>query len=343
MARHLWDDVIPNLTKEIRASGGNELQLPADGRSLTELIHQRGINCRYLGRLAELARKEELEDVIAFERAIAEAASVSPGSGTDGADKAAPAKKRAPRFRIPICWLELLECEMVARAAKHVLDSYMLEGGESSSALPAQAIASFLSAMVSVGEESAAETERRTTGGKNKADASARALDQEEMDALTLFGGGVDADNRTPSSLVRGRDEIWSEIEREVGRRYRYTLSLYNTDAGKGIDANDGRALYVPLLRRMCQRSGIRLVAKRYNVGKKCVCGASGGGGSVLAASYPIAPTDILDILPLARWATPTWATETSLRPSTAPRRPPTCTSGWWTRPSIPRCPSVSS
>lgn len=44
MARYLWNTAIPNFTKEIRSSSGNGLQLPTDGMSLTDVIHQRGIN-----------------------------------------------------------------------------------------------------------------------------------------------------------------------------------------------------------------------------------------------------------------------------------------------------------
>ncbi|KAL7543602.1 hypothetical protein ACHAXR_012903 [Thalassiosira sp. AJA248-18] len=287
LARHLWDTAIPTLTKDIRSSSGNGLQLPAEGRSLTELIHSRGVNCRYLGRLAELARKEELEDIIAAEKAASASA--------DTAIDKTPAKK-APRFRMPICWLELLECEMVARAAKHVLDSYMTEqGGASAVSQPAQTIASFLSAVVSIGEESAAGTEMRTESSQQD------VLDQEDMNALTLFATGDSGD--TVSSSTRGRDEIWSDIEQEIGRRYRCTLSLYNTTSGSSKkDGKESRALYTPLLRRICQRSGIRLVAKHYAVGQKCVCGG-GSGASGLTASYPIAPTDILDILPLVKHA----------------------------------------
>ena len=211
LARHLWDAAMPDLTGEIRSSGGSGLQLPVDGRSLTELIHRRGVNCRYLGRLADLAREEEVRDALA-----------SP----DGGDGTLAGKGRAPRFRMPLCWLELLECEMVARAAKHVLDSYMTGrgGGGSSTAsmaaqVPAQTIASFLSAIVSAGEESAAETERRTSGPRGSN--SRVVLDQEDINALTLFdrldisngnGGNGDA----TSSPIRGRDEVWSDVEREV-------------------------------------------------------------------------------------------------------------------------------
>ena len=87
----------------------------------------------------------------------------------------------------------------------------------------------------------------------------------------------------------------------QIGRRYRYTLSLYNASTGSKKDVKS-RALYTPLLRRICQRSGIRLVARRYDVGKKCLCGGGGEGGP-LTTSHPIAPTDILDVLPLVRHA----------------------------------------
>ena len=237
---------------------------------------------RYLGRLAELAKKEELDDIIAYESA-----------SLDATDLSTVKKFRAPRFRMPLCWLELLECEMVARAAKHVLNSYMIEQGTS---IPAQTIASFLSAVMSVGEESAAETELRMSRSHF---GSSRTLDQEEMNALTLIFDGADGGrDAAGSSPGRGRAEIWSDIEREVGRRYRYKLSLYNAGSSRK-DSGLNRALYMPLLRRICQRSGIRLIAKQYDVGKKCVC----GDGRGLGTTYPIAPTDILDILPLVKHA----------------------------------------
>jgi len=287
LARYLWDTAIPSLTKEIRSGGGSGLQLPADGRALTEMIHQRGINCRYLGRLAELARKEELEDIISSKKAATAAALTMSSISSEADDKIAAAKQyKAPRFCMPICWLELLECEMVARAAKHVLDSYILENGNQPAA---QTIASFLSAIMSIGEESAGETEVRMTNNP----------DQEEMATLTLDFGD-DASGDDASSANRGREEIWKDIEREVGRRFRYTLLLYNSTSSSGSskkgETEESRALYMPLLRRICQRSGIRLVAKQYDLGKKCVCGGS-------APSYPIAPSDILDILPLVKHA----------------------------------------
>ena len=97
---------------------------------------------------------------------------------------------------------------------------------------------------------------------------------------------------------IRTRSEVWKDIEREVGRRFRYSLTLYNPSSGK-----DSRALYIPLLRRVCQRTGVRLVAKNYDVGGKCLCSGGNSSGGRLTASYPIEPTDVVDIVPLMKHA----------------------------------------
>lgn len=272
IASYLWNTVLPDVTKELRLANGSVIQIPVDGKSLTEFLHKRGINCRYLGRLADLAKIEEQNDIEAekeYEKNKKEA--------------------KLPRFRMPLCWLELLECEIVARAAKHVLDLYLTENGGTAAIQPAQTISAFLSAVISTSEETASETELRISASKG------HAIDADDINVLTLFdvGGKGDAVHKP----VRGRSEIWSDIEKEVGRRFRYTLSLYNNDAKKS------RALYAPLLRRICQRSGIRIVAKAYDVGKKCVCGGGSNSSGRLDYSYPIAAVDIIDVLPLVKHA----------------------------------------
>ena len=272
LAAFLWETVLPDATKQLRIDQGKTFQIPVDGKSLTEFLHKRGINCRYLGRLAELAKIEEENDITA-EKAHEENKKENP----------------LPRFRMPLCWLELLECEMAARAAKHVIDSYLMEHGGTAAVQPAQTVAAVLSAVVSIGEETESETKLRTAVFEDD------TIDADGFSALTLFdvGGNGDAVHKP----VRRRAEIWADIEKEVGRRYRYTLSLYNNSIA------NNRALYTPLMRRICQRSGIRIVAKTYDIGKKCVCGGSSDYAGRLNYSYPIAAVDILDILPLVKHA----------------------------------------
>jgi protein TIF31 len=269
-AEHLWDEILPGLTAEVRQ--GAMQNIPHDGKSLTELIHQRGINCRYMGRLASLALVEEAKDRKEDE--------ILKGGGAI----------KLERRRMPIFWLELLECEMVARAAKHVLNRYLNSDGANVARSPAQTIASLLSALVSEREESAAQTEIRTETAAKEG-----APDEEDFNKLTFYraagGGGVDA---TPCR-VRDRFEVWKDIEEEIGRRFRYTLTLFNRP-GK----DDGRAIYAPLLRRICQRIGVRLVARSYDLGGSSYCGA-GSSGFQIAASHPISALDIVDVVPLMK------------------------------------------
>lgn len=255
VAAFLWDKILPDVTKEVKDVPG---QIPVDGKSLTDFLHDRGINCRYLGRLASLASVEEENDI------------------QEEKDLIAGKISSIPRRTMPLCWMELLECEMVARAAKHILDKYLTENGGVSAAQLSKTIACFLSALMSMSEESAADTERRLEKNSSTSD---------ERSQISLFESDV------TNIAVRGRNEIWEDIENEVGRRFRYTLRLYNRKDQVAMS----RASLIPLLRRVCQRSGIRLYAKNYNIGGKGLCDAN--------SSYPFSASDIVEVLPMLRHA----------------------------------------
>mmetsp|Transcript_13505 Transcript_13505/g.37311 ORF Transcript_13505/g.37311 Transcript_13505/m.37311 type:complete len:1224 (-) Transcript_13505:163-3834(-) len=264
-ASFLWDDVLPRITRAVRERGLS--QAPVDGKGLTEFLHRSGVNCRYLGRLASLAREEELRDEKVKDDLKHGRLAVT------------------PRRTMPQSWLDLLECEMVARAAKHVLDSYLVEGSLVGAARPLQITASFLSALVSEREETAAQTENRL---------EKRGLSIPDDDDLL---GLVPFDLGTGDALplpARSRTEIWQDIETEIGRRFRYNLVLFNKSN------KSGRTIYTPLLRRFCQRTGIRLAAKDYNIGGACYTQGNSAAGRMFA-SYPISPVDIVDIVPLMK------------------------------------------
>lgn len=53
---HLLSDIIPRLIEELK---DGDVGFPMDGQSLSVLLHKRGINIRYLGKIAELADKED--------------------------------------------------------------------------------------------------------------------------------------------------------------------------------------------------------------------------------------------------------------------------------------------
>ncbi|KAF1935436.1 hypothetical protein EJ02DRAFT_428437 [Clathrospora elynae] len=53
---HLLSEVIPRMVQELK---DGEVGFPMDGQSLSSLLHKRGVNIRYLGKIAELADKPE--------------------------------------------------------------------------------------------------------------------------------------------------------------------------------------------------------------------------------------------------------------------------------------------
>ncbi|KAK4146186.1 clustered mitochondria-domain-containing protein [Dichotomopilus funicola] len=55
---YLRDSVIPSLIRDLSES---DISFPMDGRSLTSLLHRRGINLRYLGKLASLSDNSRLQ------------------------------------------------------------------------------------------------------------------------------------------------------------------------------------------------------------------------------------------------------------------------------------------
>lgn len=269
VASFLWDDILPKITRAIR--DGTVPQVPLDGRTLTEFLHRNGVNCRYLGRLAFLAREEEVKD---------EQVEAGLKQGT---------RTIIERKKMPRCWLDLLECEMVARASKHVLDRYLTENGGVAAAQPSQTIGSFLSALVSERVETAAQTEARLEKRESN------EPDEDDFNSLTLrLRGGED---ESGSGGILGRYEVWQDIEAEVGRRFRYRLLLFNNGN------KSGRALYIPLLRRFCQRTGIRLAGKDYDVGGSCICNLGSIWPGGMTESYPISQLDVIDIVPLMKHA----------------------------------------
>ncbi|KAK0673806.1 clustered mitochondria-domain-containing protein [Cercophora samala] len=90
--KYLTETVIPGLLRELRES---EISFPMDGRSLSALLHRRGINMRYLGKLVQRSAKEEEPD-----------------------------KEKVDIDRLK-CFREVCIREMIARSFKHVASKYL--------------------------------------------------------------------------------------------------------------------------------------------------------------------------------------------------------------------------
>eukprot|EP00520_Triparma_pacifica_P017723 CAMPEP_0118644686 /NCGR_PEP_ID=MMETSP0785-20121206/7081_1 /TAXON_ID=91992 /ORGANISM="Bolidomonas pacifica, Strain CCMP 1866" /LENGTH=1273 /DNA_ID=CAMNT_0006536481 /DNA_START=113 /DNA_END=3931 /DNA_ORIENTATION=- len=229
------DYVVPKLTEAIRARGG--LGVPGDGEELTDMIHNHGLNCRYLGALARKAIEMGAEKPS------------NQVKGVDDIGKDYPTTS----VKVPGAWLDILEIEMAARAAKKVLNGYL----KSDVGNKATLIASFLSALVTVGQETVGETDTR-----------------EEHDGVLYEGSTEDG--------LQWAD-VWDKIRCEVGRRFRYNLTMF-----------PGDRLCVPLLRRVLIRSGITLTARSYGFDEP-------GKAMKHGTFHPIRPSDILKITPMVK------------------------------------------
>ncbi len=150
--------------------------------ALTDLLYSHGVNCHYLGHLAQLSLVEEEIDHQIEEKCR---------QGAEG---------KLALHTVPLCWLELLECEMVARASKNALDCY----STINTGVPA-----FQSALAKA--------------NKWKACFVDPPPEDDEMELLVL--SEMDSED---SLCLLSCGEIPERTETEIGRCYRYTLMLYN-------------------------------------------------------------------------------------------------------------------
>uniref|UniRef100_H3GWU1 Clustered mitochondria protein homolog n=1 Tax=Phytophthora ramorum TaxID=164328 RepID=H3GWU1_PHYRM len=224
-AEYLQRIVVPAFVADVRRGAS----APADGYSLTQLMHSCGINMRYLGRLALLAKKLE---------------------AIGGISK---------------YFLEVLEVEMISRVAKHILAD-VLNSNDSIRAAPGSAIVKLLNGILG-----------STSAVADKKDVF------ETDDAAATTTASLDANT------------LWSRIDKEIKARFDYKLALWGPGRGEA-SADDatfpvGRAHRIVLLRRLCQRLGLRVVSRNYDFSSSC--------------ATPISLDDITGVVPVVKHSLP--------------------------------------
>eukprot|EP00644_Phytophthora_capsici_P008097 jgi/Phyca11/510361/fgenesh2_kg.PHYCAscaffold_58_\ len=224
-AEYLQRIVVPAFVADVRRGA----IAPADGYALTQLMHSCGINMRYLGRLASLAKK--LEAIGGISKYL----------------------------------LEMLEVEMISRAAKHILAD-ILNSNDSIRAAPGTAIVKLLNGIL--GSSSAS---------LDKADAS----DDIASDA-TVTTASLDVKT------------LWTRIDKEIKARFDYNLTLWGPgrEAPRSEDVSFpiGRVNKVVMLRRLCQRLGLRVLSRSYE----------------FSSSSPISLDDVTGVVPVVKTSLPT-------------------------------------
>ena len=156
LATFLHDTMLPAVTREIRESNGNYGGIvPLENETAVDLLHRYGINMRYLGKLAKLARDGEASDY-RMEHASEEQSQSS------------------AVYKMPTYWRDILEVELVARSVR-ILLSRLFRNNKEVSDCPAATIASLLSHVLAtstfeedVAKDSQTPTTPPSSSGKDK-------------------------------------------------------------------------------------------------------------------------------------------------------------------------------
>ncbi|RLN96339.1 hypothetical protein BBJ28_00026158, partial [Nothophytophthora sp. Chile5] len=252
-AEYLQRIVVPAFVADVRRGS----IAPADGYALTQLMHSCGINMRYLGRLASLCKK--LETIGGISKYI----------------------------------LELLEVEMISRAAKHVLAD-VLNSNDAVRAAPGEAIVQLLNGILgsssAVVEKKESDDFDNTNGKKGTKGKNTPANGK---------GGVSDViESEVVAPVLMDVKTLWTRLDKEIKSRFDYTLSLWGPGGQElraaheeGAAAPLGRVHKIVLLRRLCQRLGLRVVSRNYDFSASC--------------TSPISLDDITGVVPVVKNSLP--------------------------------------
>lgn len=242
-AAYLQNVVIPAFLSDIRRGSIS----PADGLALTENMHSCGINMRYLGRLASLAKK--LESIGGISKYV----------------------------------LELLEVEMIARAIKHVLAD-VLNADEATRAAPGDVLVQLLNGVL--GSSGVKSDEDFSGKAKSKKGGKTSGKNAKKSDEVA----DVAAASSSSSTAALDTKLVWKKIEKEIKSRFDYNLTLWNRE--EDVDSAEvplGRVHKTVLLRRLCQRNGLRVVSRNYD----------------FSSTQPFSIEDITGIVPVVKHSLP--------------------------------------
>jgi protein TIF31 len=281
LAKYLINEALPTLVHEVRVGEA----VPVDGASLVDLMHVKGINLRYLGRLAELALAQEKEDFTL----------------------AAENKQRV--HSMPGYFLELVETELIARTLKHVINKSLNEN-EHAKAAPAHAIAAIFNHLLGSAPSASASGLIENNAEANKAteatpepapvvDNQSKKKKKKKSSSSNSGSGSVGATADVATAVVSSltRERVLASVEEEARARFLYLPALLKLSMAPQEDktaesATDPMQMLAPLrlsrlalLRRVCVLTGIRVATNDYDFN----------------TTRPFVADDIIALVPVAR------------------------------------------
>ncbi len=242
LSNYLKNDIIPSLVEELSLGQ----YMPVDGQTLSALMHNRGVNLRYLGYVAKLAGKI------------------------------------APVVR------DMAMREMITRVAKHILNENLVD---TASYNLAPAIAHFLNAFF--GKISGPNKGSRSglvTDPVKPVEAASSPVQQQAAPAKKGKKGEQAKDaqakevvlpahlqRKSPKIYELTHNNLWAQIRKMTQEKYDFELP----------ETIPSHMFELPTLRSLCQKTGIQLHARNYDLNKEKAFNAA----------------DILDVFPVVKHA----------------------------------------
>lgn len=266
-ATFLWDIVLPHITELVRL--GEEA--PYDGKTLTQFLHRRGVNMRYLGELSRLARDEE------------------------EIDRKTQLENQKRKNPMPVFWQDLIEVEIIARCMKHLVNSFI---SDNSLKIPAPLIIShLLNLLMGNGEISPEidleellqnESKKSVDQKKKKNTKKGHSKSTPAIVSPTVPGG---------ETFNMTKDEFWKAYTTLAKSKFLHFHSALVTENPENSRAARGgnpftfsrRLSKLSILRRICQICGIRVQCKDYD----------------WSVPSPFSESDIYDVVPLVKTCEP--------------------------------------
>jgi protein TIF31 len=273
LAQYLHNVLLPLFTEQIRQG---EI-VPFDNQHMVSVMHSHGINMRYLGQLATLAKNHEAEDVAV---------------GDSG-------KQRI--HKMPTYWLAMLEIEIIARSLKHVVNSYLR-----TNKLYRNSPASLIVEIFNMIFASQVLSDDQTKANNSKVEATASNGDKKKdkkkkvkgkKGAAAAAANSYDSINVTTSNTLPqeyvgskvSRTEVLESLIATVRTHFCYDLQFLDISNSSGV-INSSRIPLDILLRRVCQQVGVRVVNKTYD----------------FKSVSPFTSLDIYELLPKVKSCEPT-------------------------------------
>ncbi|CAM9511511.1 unnamed protein product, partial [Ectocarpus fasciculatus] len=269
MGDFLWSKIIPTITEDIRVMN----QIIVDGEAITKYMHEYGINMRYLGRVAEVAREQETND---------------------------EDLKKEGKMRInpmPKYWLEVVEMEMIARAVKHIVIKCIRENPgcylSSTAGLVTDLLCFLLGSPSGIDAVLPSVDESKKASGKKKKSKKQNAAVESIDTSDSALTSSTVPDTVTNAPFDRA--QFWTLLQERVKTYFCGSLSLISssTVAGDTVTKLSPRVARLPLLRRVCQQLGVAVAASDYDFNTLRPISP----GDLLAA-YPKAKMPSTDIIP---------------------------------------------